>query len=120
MGMLKEKLEALSFAALMEGEIIIDGKTYKVWGSSENESTLMESLDECYSEMKIGDVSFYAGQVVKNCDPVMWDIMLGEQAYSLIDANILVYGYTLMDAITDANDFVETVEDAYTVGGVNA
>jgi hypothetical protein len=120
MGMLKEKLNNLCFAALMEGEIIIDGKTYNVWGTAENEAALMESLDECYPVTKIGDVSFYPGWIIKNCDPVMYEIMLGEQADSLKEANILVYGYTLTDAITDASDFVETVEDSYTVGGVNA
>lgn len=117
MGMLKEKLDNLNYTALMEGEIIIDGKTYTVWGTAENEAALMESLDECYPLMKIGDVSFYPGYVVKNCDPIMFDIMLGEQAESLKDANILVYGYTLTDAIIDAQDFVETVMDSYTVQG---
>lgn len=37
-----------------------------------------EMLDECYEPVKIGDMTFYASQILRNCDPVAYRIGLSE------------------------------------------
>ena len=39
-----------------------------------------EMLDEVYAPFKIGDVNFYASQILSNCDPIMYSISVDEFA----------------------------------------
>lgn len=39
-----------------------------------------EMLDEVYTPYKIGDVNFYASQILANCDPIMYSISVDEFA----------------------------------------
>lgn len=39
-----------------------------------------EFLDECYPELKIGDVIFYPSRILANCDPIMYSISVDEFA----------------------------------------
>ena len=44
----------------------------------ELEQAYDEMLDECYPTFKIGYSEFYASDVLKNCDPIMYRIGLSE------------------------------------------
>lgn len=114
MSAMKEQLDNISWDALRTGEIIIDGTTYAVWGEEELRESLDEAL-ESYGEFKIGEMTFYPGQIVRECDPIVWQIMMQEHAAILTDNDILVYGENLTDYIMDAEDFVETLNTSYTV-----
>jgi len=37
-----------------------------------------EMLDECYPVVKIGELTFYPSQILKNCDPIAYRISLSE------------------------------------------
>lgn len=37
-----------------------------------------EMLDECYPVMKIGELTFYPSQILKNCDPIAYQIGVRE------------------------------------------
>lgn len=115
MGMIKATLDNITWDALREGEIIIDGTTYEVWGSEQLKEALNESLDEGSEPFKIGTLTYYRSQILSGCDPIAYEMAMSEHADSLIDYDILVYGYTLTDAVTSANDFAETTNAAYTV-----
>jgi len=39
-----------------------------------------EMLDECYPPYKIGYSTFYASNILANCDPIMYNISVGEYA----------------------------------------
>jgi hypothetical protein len=117
MSKIKELLDNLAWDALVTGEIIIDGTTYDVWGSEELKNSLEESLDDAYESYKIGDMTFHASTILRDCDPIAYGIALSEQADSMLDNRVLVYGYTLIDQIMLANDFAETVQHSYTVQG---
>ena len=49
----------------------------------ELEQAYDEMLDECYPTFKIGYSEFYASDVLKNCDPIMYRIGLSEYEDSL-------------------------------------
>lgn len=115
MSKIKALFEDITWSALREGEVIIDGTTHEVWGSEQLKEALSESLDDSYESFKLGEMIFYASSIVENCDPIVFDIMMNEYADSLTDNNILVYGYTLEEAVMSADDFVETTHAAYTV-----
>ena len=44
----------------------------------EIEEQYVEMLNECYPTFKIGYSEFYASDVLKNCDPIMYRIGLSE------------------------------------------
>jgi hypothetical protein len=44
----------------------------------ELEQAYDEMLDDCYPVVKIGYAEFYASDILKNCDPVMYRIGLSE------------------------------------------
>jgi hypothetical protein len=37
-----------------------------------------EMLDECYPVFKIGEMTFYPSQILKNCDPIAYRIGVSE------------------------------------------
>jgi hypothetical protein len=37
-----------------------------------------EMLDECYEPYKIGEMTFYASDILKNCDPIAYRIGVSE------------------------------------------
>jgi hypothetical protein len=37
-----------------------------------------EMLDECYEPFKIGDMTFYASDILRDCDPIAYRIAVGE------------------------------------------
>ena len=39
-----------------------------------------EMLDEVYAPFRIGDVDFYASNILANCDPIMYSISVDEFA----------------------------------------
>lgn len=39
-----------------------------------------EMLDEVYAPYKIGDATFYASNILANCDPIMYSISVDEFA----------------------------------------
>jgi hypothetical protein len=42
-----------------------------------------EMLDECYPVVKIGYMTFYPSQILKNCDPIAYQISVSEYMDSL-------------------------------------
>jgi len=50
---------------------------------NELEEQYEEMLDECHEVFKIGEMTFYPSQILKNCDPVAYRIGLGEFEDSL-------------------------------------
>lgn len=40
----------------------------------EAEAMFDEMLDDCYEAVKIGNSIFYASQILKNCDPIAYNI----------------------------------------------
>jgi len=46
--------------------------------NTELEEQYDEILDKCYAVFKIGNLTFYPSQILKNCDPVAYRIGLGE------------------------------------------
>lgn len=108
MSNMKEHLNNISWAALTEGAITIDGITYDVWGSQQLKDSLNDSLDDGYEMFKIGQLSFSPSAIVSSCDPVAYEMMLSEEADVMYDLETLVYGFTLEDAIMNASDLIET------------
>jgi hypothetical protein len=49
----------------------------------EGETQFDEMLDECYPVVKIGYMEFYPSQILKNCDPIAYQIGLSEYMDSL-------------------------------------
>jgi hypothetical protein len=47
------------------------------------EEVFDEMLDECYPVVKIGELTFYPSQILKNCDPIAYQIGLSEYEDSL-------------------------------------
>jgi len=43
-----------------------------------NEERLDDYLDDVYPIYKMGDNTFYPSQILKNCDPTLYRIMLSE------------------------------------------
>jgi hypothetical protein len=37
-----------------------------------------EMLDECYEPFKIGEMTFYASDILRDCDPIAYRIAVGE------------------------------------------
>lgn len=108
MSAMKELLNEISWAALMEGGITIDGKTYDVWGSQDLKNSLNESLDENYKIFNIGQLQFCPSTIVSKCDPIAYELMLSEEADVMLDLDTLVFDFTLNDAIMNAQECIET------------
>jgi hypothetical protein len=47
-----------------------------------------ELLDECYPVVKIGYAEFYPSQILKNCDPIAYQIGLSEFEDSLEEEEV--------------------------------
>lgn len=48
-----------------------------------------EMLDECYEVVKIGYLTFYPSQILKECDPIAYQIGVQEYIDSILeDANV--------------------------------
>lgn len=56
------------------------------------EEDLKNLLDELYQPLEIGGVTFHPSQIVADCDPVMWRIMLSEHETRLEED-----GWTITD-----------------------
>ena len=115
-----ENLDEITWDALRTGEIVIDGITYDVWGSKELEEAWSGDLDDSYPEIRIGESLFYPSTIIKNCDAPAYRDMMNAHADSVLPDRILVYGYTLADAVMNAYESVETLNTSYSVNGVNA
>lgn len=96
--------------AAMAGEIIIDDKTYEVIFEMDLEDRVSETLDECYSMYKIGNLTYSPSEILKNVDNIAWRTMLADEADSYVDEDILVYGYTL-ECVMDTAKSVKMVEE---------
>lgn len=46
---------------------------------SADEETVLQSLDECYKPYKIGNLTFYPSQVLKECDPTAFRCMVSDE-----------------------------------------
>lgn len=64
----------------------------KTMTSEAVEESLKDLLDESYEPLKIGDLTFYPSQIVADCDPAMWRIMLSEHETHLEED-----GWTITD-----------------------
>jgi hypothetical protein len=53
----------------------------------EGETQFDEMLDECYPVVKIGYMEFYPSQILKNCDPIAYQIGVSEYMDSLEEEN---------------------------------
>jgi hypothetical protein len=54
--------------------------------SAENSAELFdEMLDELYPTFKMGELTFYASQILKSCDPVAYSIELTDYLDNLSD-----------------------------------
>lgn len=53
--------------------------SYRGFAIYENErydsQAFNEMLDDCYPTIQIGDCTFYPSDILKNCDPVAYDVM---------------------------------------------
>jgi hypothetical protein len=49
-----------------------------LYTESEIEEQFDEMLDECYPVVKIGELTFYPSQILKNCDPIAYNIGVSE------------------------------------------
>jgi hypothetical protein len=49
-----------------------------LYTETEIEEQYNEMLDECYPVVKIGYMEFYPSQILKNCDPIAYQIGLSE------------------------------------------
>ncbi len=49
-----------------------------LYTESEIEERFDEMLDECYPVVKIGELTFYPSQILKNCDPIAYNIGVSE------------------------------------------
>jgi hypothetical protein len=54
-----------------------------LYTETELEEQFNEMLDECYPVVKIGYGTFYPSQILKNCDPIAYQIGLSEYEDSL-------------------------------------
>jgi hypothetical protein len=54
-----------------------------LYTETELEEQFNEMLDECYPVVKIGYMTFYPSQILKNCDPIAYQIGLSEYEDSL-------------------------------------
>jgi len=82
---------------------------YTVIESDTAEQMFDEYLDDAYEPVKLGFGTFYASQILKNCDPIAYDLGLGEFYDHLAEnADIYVLGYT--DDLKPTDD--EEDEDA--------
>jgi hypothetical protein len=48
------------------------------------EEMLDELLDEIYPVYKMGELTFYPSQILKNCDPIAYQIELSERDEDLV------------------------------------
>lgn len=48
------------------------------------EEMLDEFLDECYPAVEIAGLTFYPSQILKNCDPIAYRIILSERDEELV------------------------------------
>jgi hypothetical protein len=63
-----------------------------------------EYLDDAYEPINLGFGTFYASQILANCDPIAYNLGLGEFCDNLVEsANIYVKGYT-DDLMPDEED----------------
>lgn len=53
---------------------------YEKYTQEELEEMFDEMLDESYPPVKIGHSTFYASQILHNCDPIAYDISVQEYA----------------------------------------
>jgi hypothetical protein len=60
----------------------------------ELETRYEEMLDDCYELVKIGQMTYYPSQVLKECDPIAYRIGMWEYAESLAEDGVVVPGYT--------------------------
>lgn len=67
---------------------------YHVISEEDANTQYDEYLDDMTPPVKIGTLTFYASDIVKSCDPIAYDIMLGEYYDFLADDGIYVKGYT--------------------------
>ena len=56
-----------------------------LYTETELEQQFDEMLDECYPVVKIGYMEFYPSQILKNCDPIAYQISVSEYEDSLED-----------------------------------
>jgi hypothetical protein len=54
-----------------------------LYTETKEEEMFDEMLDECYPVVKIGYMEFYPSQILKNCDPIAYQIGLSEYMDSL-------------------------------------
>mgnify|MGYP006287927829 CR=1 FL=1 len=57
------------------------------------EAMFIEWLDDAYEPYTIGDLTFYASSILKDCDPIAYRIMYGEW----VDMMEEEYGYAPME-----------------------
>jgi hypothetical protein len=55
---------------------------------SDMEEMFDEMLDDCYEPMQIGSGTFYPSQILKNCDPIAYQIGLSEYEDSLEEREV--------------------------------
>jgi hypothetical protein len=58
-----------------------------LYTETEIEEQYNEMLDECYPVVKIGYMEFYPSQILKNCDPIAYQIGLSEYMDALEEEN---------------------------------
>jgi len=56
-----------------------------LYTETELEQQFDEMLDECYPVVKIGYMEFYPSQILKNCDPIAYQISVSEYEDGLED-----------------------------------
>ena len=78
---------------LSEGEQEIvrrfDGDSEGALSDYDLEEAFGEMLDECYPETEIGYSVFYAGEILKECDPIQFSI--GAEEYNDAQAEDIIY-----------------------------
>ena len=79
-------------------------------GEEEKEEMYEEFLDECYPEVKVGEITYSTSQVIKKLDPLYFQMGASENLASLAqDGRLYEYGGDYYD-MSDLTEMLDEIE----------